>query len=75
MKRRPNLCLDLLIGVVLLLLGLLLDARLHRLNPQLADQEVYGGVLPPYWEGTVTVSGTVNGRQVTGVGYVEMVAY
>jgi predicted secreted hydrolase len=45
------------------------------LKPEIADQEVFGGVLPPYWEGTVTVSGTVNGRQVSGVGSVEMVAY
>jgi predicted secreted hydrolase len=46
------------------------------LTPQLADQEVTNtlGVLPPYWEGAVKVSGTVNGRPVSGVGYVEMVA-
>ena len=47
------------------------------LTPELADQEVYKPagvlrVLPPYWEGTVKVSGTVNGRPISGVGYVEM---
>jgi predicted secreted hydrolase len=46
------------------------------LTPQLADQELYMGlgILPPYWEGTVTVKGTANGRPVSGVGYVEIVA-
>jgi predicted secreted hydrolase len=46
------------------------------LTPELADQEVYTSLgLPPYWEGAVKVSGTVNGRPVSGVGYVEVVAY
>jgi predicted secreted hydrolase len=46
------------------------------LTPQLADQEVYTNLgLPPYWEGTVKVSGTLNGRPVSGVGYVEEVRY
>jgi predicted secreted hydrolase len=47
------------------------------LTPELADQEVYngGGILPPYWEGTVKVSGTVQGQPVSGAGYVEEVHY
>jgi predicted secreted hydrolase len=46
------------------------------LTPQLTDQEVTSTVagLAPYWEGTVKVSGTVNGRPVSGVGYVELIA-
>jgi predicted secreted hydrolase len=45
------------------------------LRPQLADQEVFNslGVVPPYWEGTVRVSGFENGRPVSGLGYVELV--
>jgi predicted secreted hydrolase len=60
-------------------LGLSVPSRgMHlTLTPELADQEVYKPagvlrVLPPYWEGTVKVSGTVNGRPVSGSGYVEM---
>ena len=58
--------------------GLAIPSRdLHlTVTPQLADQEVFsplGFVPPPYWEGTVKVSGTENGRAVNGVGYVELV--
>jgi predicted secreted hydrolase len=47
------------------------------LTPELADQEVFKnlGILPPYWEGTVKVTGNVKGRRVSGVGYVELVNY
>ena len=47
------------------------------LTPELADQEVYKtlGILPPYWEGSVKVSGTENGRPLSGVGYVEVLQY
>src|SRR5262249_31772636 len=47
------------------------------LTPELADQEVYNstGLVAPYWEGSVKVTGTENGRPVSGVGYVELVNY
>jgi predicted secreted hydrolase len=47
------------------------------LEPSLADQELRTaastGVI--YWEGEVVVSGTVAGRPVTGLGYVELTGY
>lgn len=50
-----------------------------RLNvtPEMAEQELYHlrSISGSYWEGSVQVSGTVNGRPVTGKGYVELVGY
>ncbi len=42
-------------------------------KPRLADQELR--VSFTYWEGAVAVSGTRNGKQVTGSGYVELTGY
>lgn len=48
-----------------------------RLEPVLADQELFvrgmGGIA--YWEGAVRVTGTADGRPVTGDGYVELTGY
>ena len=50
-----------------------------RLNvtPEMAEQELHHlrSISSSYWEGSVEVSGTVNGRPVTGKGYVELVGY
>jgi predicted secreted hydrolase len=44
-----------------------------KLRPVLADQELDGR--PRYWEGAVDVTGTYNGRNLLGQGYVELVGY
>ncbi len=44
-----------------------------RITPVLADQELHGAVR--YWEGAVDVEGTMNGRDITGSGYVELTGY
>ena len=44
------------------------------LSPVLADQELSFERLP-YWEGAVDVSGTVDGQDATGQGYVELTGY
>ncbi|CAI7976485.1 Carotenoid 1,2-hydratase [Frankia sp. Hr75.2] len=46
-------------------------------TPQLADQEVWSDLVPvgQYWEGTSSVSGTINGQSVTGLGYAEVIPY
>ncbi|MBV9543948.1 MAG: carotenoid 1,2-hydratase [Chloroflexi bacterium] len=51
---------------------LLPDGRALRLQPQLADQELYFPGQPgvPYWEGAVDVSGDASGQ-----GYVELTGY
>ena len=53
-----------------------LDLRLD-LRPRLDGQEVFAdrGLLPPYWEGAVLVSGEREGRPAAGVGYLEMTGY
>ncbi len=43
------------------------------LSPFLRDQELNLSTI--YWEGAVQVSGTHDGKQVHGVGYVEMTGY
>jgi len=50
--------------------SLALDARVI---PVLADQEL--DTTPRYWEGDVDVSGTRDGRTISGAGYVELVGY
>jgi predicted secreted hydrolase len=47
------------------------------LSPDLQDQELITGRSTgvTYWEGAVTISGTSNGKPVTGRGYVEMTGY
>jgi predicted secreted hydrolase len=58
-----------------------LSAPLRHINltlkAELDDQEVFtpGKGLPPYWEGSVKVTGTVHGKPVSGIGYVELVEY
>jgi predicted secreted hydrolase len=45
-------------------------------TPELGDQELLTqstGVA--YWEGTVWITGQVNGRAVTGEGYTELTGY
>ena len=41
--------------------------------PVLADQELE--TTPRYWEGDVDVGGTLNGKPISGEGYVELVGY
>jgi predicted secreted hydrolase len=47
------------------------------LQPTLADQELRTGKTSPitYWEGQVSIQGTVNQQPVTGQGYVELTGY
>ena len=49
-----------------------LDIEL-RINPLIPNQELYGGFT--YWEGAVSVEGTVKGAPSTGRGYVELTGY
>ena len=53
-----------------------LDLRL-TLTPVLLDSEFQGSkfVPPAYWEGAVTVAGSVSSRNVAGKGFVELVGY
>ena len=53
-----------------------LDLRLD-LRPRIDGQEVFAerGLLPPYWEGAILVSGEREGRPAAGVGYLEMTGY
>ncbi len=48
-----------------------------RLTTPLAGQEMTGNsaVSPSYWEGSIDVEGTRNGRPVRGRGYLEMTGY
>jgi predicted secreted hydrolase len=41
------------------------------------DQELdtHGSTQVIYWEGSVTISGTSNGRPISGLGYLEMTGY
>ena len=43
----------------------------------LKDQELYSGnsISPSYWEGAVTYQGRMQGRDVHGIGYLEMTGY
>jgi len=43
------------------------------LNPIVADQEM--AVSFVYWEGAVTIAGTLDGAAIAGVGYVELTGY
>ncbi|MBC8283977.1 MAG: carotenoid 1,2-hydratase [Nitrospinae bacterium] len=46
-------------------------------TPDIADQELYHlrSISGSYWEGSVSIEGSVKGRPVTGKGYVELVGY
>ncbi len=45
--------------------------------PDLSDQELYDlrSISGSYWEGSVTIKGKLNGKRVSGKGYVELVGY
>jgi len=47
------------------------------LSPDLNDQELYDlrSISASYWEGSVSVEGTIRGELIKGKGYVELVGY
>ena len=47
------------------------------LSPDLNDQELYDlrSISASYWEGSVSVEGTIRGDLIKGKGYVELVGY
>ncbi|MCE2391573.1 MAG: carotenoid 1,2-hydratase [Proteobacteria bacterium] len=49
------------------------EAARLRIRPRVADQELRVGLR--YWEGAVEVHGQLDGREVRGVGYVELTGY
>lgn len=52
-----------------------IDVELH---PVIQDAEMvskFGGAVPTYWEGEVTLSGTSSASAVSGRGYVELLGY
>jgi predicted secreted hydrolase len=53
-----------------------IDLTLH-LEPVLAEQELVtdNSTRVTYWEGSVTVRGSMQGQATDGVGYVELVGY
>ena len=48
-----------------------------QVTPDFSDQELYNlrSIQGSYWEGSVTIKGTMKGKPVTGKGYVELVGY
>ena len=48
-----------------------------ELVPDFSDQELYHlrSISGSYWEGSVSIKGRVNGKPVTGKGYIELVGY
>jgi len=50
--------------------------KLH-VTPDFSDQELYDlrSISGSYWEGSVSVKGTIEGKTVSGKGYVELVGY
>lgn len=44
-----------------------------EITPSLADQEM--NVSYTYWEGAVDINGTLDGSQISGMGYVELTGY
>jgi predicted secreted hydrolase len=48
-----------------------------HLEPVLAEQELVtdNSTRVTYWEGSVTVSGSMQGRAIDGAGYVELTGY
>jgi predicted secreted hydrolase len=47
------------------------------ISPDLNDQELYDlrSISASYWEGSVSVEGTIRGKLIKGKGYVELVGY
>lgn len=48
-----------------------------KIEPDVGDQELHHlrSIAGAYWEGSVTIRGDIQGRPVTGKGYVELVGY
>jgi predicted secreted hydrolase len=48
-----------------------------QVTPDFSDQELYNlrSISGSYWEGSVSIKGTMKGKPVTGKGYVELVGY
>ena len=48
-----------------------------NVTPNFPDQELYNlrSISGSYWEGSVTIKGELQGKQVSGKGYVELVGY
>ena len=48
-----------------------------QIKPDFSDQELYNlrSISGSYWEGSVSIKGSVAGKPVTGKGYVELVGY
>ena len=48
-----------------------------NVTPDFPDQELYNlrSISGSYWEGSVTIKGELQGKQVSGKGYVELVGY
>jgi len=53
-------------------------SKIHlEVAPDFSDQELYHlrSISGSYWEGSVSIKGKVNGKPVTGKGYIELVGY
>ncbi|MBT5375443.1 MAG: carotenoid 1,2-hydratase [Nitrospinaceae bacterium] len=48
-----------------------------NITPDFADQELYNlrSISGSYWEGSVSITGKLDGKKVSGKGYVELVGY
>ncbi|MBT3367658.1 MAG: carotenoid 1,2-hydratase [Nitrospina sp.] len=48
-----------------------------NITPDFSDQELYNlrSISSSYWEGSVSIKGKLNGKSVSGKGYVELVGY
>jgi predicted secreted hydrolase len=57
--------------------ALKLPDGLLNVTPDFPDQELYNlrSISGSYWEGSVTIKGRLQGKQVSGKGYVELVGY
>lgn len=56
---------------------LTLPGGILYVSPDFSDQELYDlrSISGSYWEGSVSIKGTLQGKPVTGKGYVELVGY
>ena len=56
----------------------ILESDIHLIiTPDFSSQELYHlrSISGSYWEGSVSIKGSVGGKPVTGTGYVELVGY
>ena len=56
----------------------ILESDIHLIiTPDFSNQELYHlrSISGSYWEGSVSIKGSVGGKPVTGTGYVELVGY